>query len=132
MSLDLELKGFADKAVGRVEYVRRGVAMELFGAIIDDTPWLTGRLRGNWQTSIASPLTGALPLRSDAAAKAEMAAAIAQSHDDVPIFFRNNLPYAARIEFDGWSHTKAPAGMMRKNVARILRLVNKKIQEGKL
>jgi len=31
----------------------------------------------------------------------------------------NNLPYAYKIEYDGWSHTKAPKGMVRKNFIRI-------------
>jgi hypothetical protein len=41
----------------------------------------------------------------------------------VPIFLSNSLPYAARIEFDGWSHTKAPQGMVRRNVARFNQLL---------
>ena len=38
---------------------------------------------------------------------------------DSVVYLTNNLPYAARIEYDGWSHTKAPEGMVRKNVIRI-------------
>jgi hypothetical protein len=132
---------FADEATARVERTRRGVVVALFSAIITDTPVsdeetspgaIHGRLRGNWQTSVGSPLLGEIPLRSGAAAQAEVAAATAPAKGDDTIFLRNNLPYAARIEFDGWSHTKAPAGMMRLNVARFQRLTAEKVREGKL
>ena len=132
MSLAVDLDKFAASAIAKVERTRRGVCLKLFGAIIRDTPVLTGRLRGNWQTSLASPLLGELPLRPEAAAVGEMMVAVQSMHGDVPIFFRNNLPYAARIEYDGWSHTKAPAGMVRKNVAQVMRLVAEAVREGRL
>lgn len=133
MSFSLDLQRFADKAAANVERTRRAIVLDLFGSVIKDTPVLTGRLRGNWQTSVGSPALAELPLRPGAAATAELMAAAGQlKQTDAPIFLRNNLPYAGRIEFDGWSHTKAPEGMVRKNVARIQRIVSKRIAEGKL
>jgi len=131
VSFSAEVGKFATSATARVERIRRAVVIELFGSVIKDTPVLTGRLRGNWQTSLRSPITGELPLRSDGAAIGEVMTAASAAKGDDAIYLRNNLPYASRIEFDGWSHEKAPAGMMRKNVARILRIVNNAIQEGR-
>ena len=132
MSFSADVSKFATSATKRVERVRRAVIVELFGSVIKDTPVLTGRLRGNRQASIGAPLTGELPLRGEGAALAEVQQVASAVKGDQTAFMRNNLPYAHRIEFDGWSHTKAPAGMMRKNVARILRIVNKAVREGKL
>lgn len=140
MSFSADLSGFAIKATGAVERTRRAIVLELFSSVIKDTPVLSGRLRGNWQTSIGAPKVAELPLRGGttpnvvpAELQSEMDVAISQlKQTDQPIFLRNNLPYAGRIEFDGWSHTKAPDGMVRKNVARIQRIVAARIAEGKL
>jgi hypothetical protein len=128
----LDLERFATGASARVEGIRRAVVLKLFSAVIKDTPVLTGRLRSNWQTSVGSPMLGELPMRGEGAALGEVTAAAAAVHGDQPVFLRNNLPYGPRIEFDGWSHTKAPEGMLRKNVARFQRLVNEQSRGGKL
>jgi hypothetical protein len=132
VSLSAQINAFAEKSLERVEHIRRGFCLKLFGAIVKDTPVLTGRLRGNWQTNAGSPKVGELPLRTPDAVMGEVRTVIDSVHGDVPIFFTNNLPYAARIEYDGWSHTKSPEGMVRRNVARVLRLVNEAVREGRL
>lgn len=108
--------------------LKRVVAIGLFSAIIEDTPVLTGRLRANWYCSAGEPkfstnekvdisLNG-----SDSIGKLEIVALGAGAEDG--IYFTNSLPYAARIEYEGWSHTKAPEGMVRKNVIRFTQLVS--------
>jgi hypothetical protein len=87
-----------------------------------DTPVLTGRLRGNWQISSGAPKSGTVevtdPTGTTTTAKvAEVAGKL--SNKDASVFLTNNLPYAYRIEYDGWSHTKAPEGMVRKNFIRV-------------
>lgn len=102
-----------------MERKRRAVVVKLAGAIIQDTPVLSGRLRGNWQFSVGAPVTTAIAdVRPGEAAQAEAAEVAAALVGDQTFYGRNNLPYAYRVEYEGWSHTKAPAGMMRKNVAR--------------
>lgn len=131
MSLFVDLEKFAGKANESTDRFRRAVIMELFGSVVRDTPVLTGRLRGNWQTSVGAPILGTVKTRGGKAPNvvpseimAEiMAASEESSGKDASVYLRNNLPYAARIEFDGWSYKKAPAGMMRKNVARIRRII---------
>jgi hypothetical protein len=44
----------------------------------------------------------------------------------------NNMPYAYRVEFDGWSHTKAPEGMLRRNVARFKRLFEEEARKNRV
>lgn len=137
MSLSVDLEKFAGRAEESTDRFRRAVIMELFGSVVRDTPVLTGRLRSNWQTSVGAPALGTVEPRGGTAPNVvpseimtEIMAASGESRGkDVPVYLRNNLPYAERIEFDGWSHTKAPAGMMRKNVARIGRIIAAKGRE---
>jgi len=135
-----DLSRFATGAIGRLEKDRRAVIIDLFSAVIKATPVLTGRLRGNWQTSVSSPLLGELPTRGAGTPQGQVPPELDREVDDAaanvkgdqPVYLRNNLPYAARIEFDGWSHSKAPEGMLRKNVVRFREILDRKAREGRL
>lgn len=122
---EAQLRGFGIKTLDRVDKVRRASVLELFKLVIFATPIDTGRLRGNWQTTINSPATAAIG-RTDPSGAAVMAEAVANlgSLTDV-VWFTNNLPYAERIEYDGWSR-QAPEGMVRKHVAMWRRIVEAK------
>ncbi|ATS92239.1 tail completion or Neck1 protein [Xanthomonas phage Bosa] len=117
-----QLKGFGIKTLDKVDKVRRASVLELFKLVIFSTPVDTGRLRGNWQTTINSPAGAAID-RLDMGGGAAMAEAVANlgSLTDV-IWFTNNLPYAERIEYDGWSK-QAPEGMVRRHLASWKRIV---------
>jgi len=120
MSLDktlpdavLNLKGFAEKQV-------RGTLFALTSRVIKETPVDTGRLRNNWQSSIGRPIRSekAGVDRSGAGAINEAAAVANKMELGNVFYFTNNLPYAARIEFQGHSQ-QAPQGMLRVNVERV-------------
>lgn len=132
MSFSVDLRRFSQKAKDSLDRTRRIVIIKLFSAIIKDTPVLTGRLRGNWLTTINSPATGVIGIRDEAATIAEVQRIAAQSKGSDVVILRNNLPYAYRIEFDGWSKVKAPQGMVRRNVARFQRLLSEAVREGRL
>lgn len=150
-----QINHFVQKTKMRMGHFRRGVLIKLFAAIVRDTPvgnvdtwaisdaqkaWLKengyvgGQLRGSWRAAIGtSPrgqVDGAEHL-SEGAVVANMTGIVAKSKDDDTIYFVNRMPYASRIEFDGWSHTKAPAGMVRINVRRFHALVKKQLAETK-
>lgn len=132
MSFSADLRRFNRKTKDSLDRTRRIVIIKLFSAVIKDTPVLSGRLRGNWQTTINSPATGVIGVRDEAAAIAEVQSKVVQSKGSDVVILRNNLPYAYRIEFDGWSKVKAPQGMMRRNVARFQRLLSEAVREGRL
>lgn len=129
MSFAAQVRKFGSSTLERIDKVRRASALELFRLIIEETPVDKGVLRNNWRTQVNSPnptsKDGADP--SGAQALAEAASNLGKLQDTV--FFTNNLPYAERIEFDGWSRFKAPAGMVRKNVARWDEIVAAKARE---
>lgn len=122
-----QLRGFGVKALDKVDKVRRASVLELFKLVIMATPVDTGRLRGNWQTTINS-LAGAATTRDDPSGAAALAEAMANlgSLADV-VWFTNNLPYAERIEYEGWSR-QAPEGMVRRHIAQWQRIVSAKAQ----
>lgn len=132
MSFLADLRRFNRKTKDSLDRTRRIVIIKLFSAVIKDTPVLSGRLRGNWQTTINSPATGVIGIRDEAATIVEVHRMAAQSNGSDIVILRNNLPYAHRIEFDGWSKVKAPQGMMRRNVARFQRLLSEAVREGRL
>lgn len=126
---------FGVNTLGNAERVRRAIVLKLFSSVILDTPVDTGRLRGNWLTSQGSPKLNSVA-RVDSSGGSAIAEVQSNMGDgtsqDTSVFLSNNLPYAARIEYEGWSKRKAPQGMVRKNVARIEQLVSKAIKEGRL
>lgn len=133
MSFSQEVARFTKGTPEKVERVRRGVVLKLFGAVILDTPVLTGRLRGNWRTNVGQPQLAVTDREdpSGAAALAEVAANVGDGKGkDITVSLSNSLPYAQRIEY-GYSK-KAPEGMVRRNFLRITALFKKALEEGKL
>lgn len=120
-----QLRGFGIKVLDKVDKVRRASVLELFKLVIYATPVDSGRLRGNWQTTVNTPATAEIE-RTDGNGGLALAEAMANLGGllDV-VWFTNNLPYAERIEYDGWSR-QAPEGMVRKHVAQWRRIVEAK------
>ena len=133
MSFASQLGRFSGKTKRNLDAARRAVAIKLFSAVIMDTPVLTGRLRGNWQTSINSPVTGEIDREDASGAEAikQVESMVGASKPTDVMYLRNNLPYAYRIEYEGWSKVKAPEGMVRRNVARFRRILNEAVRENR-
>lgn len=118
------VKKWADKTLVNFEALRRATILELFSSVVLDTPVDEGRLRGNWQITSGRPASGEVEITDPegnvtiSKIQAFVGADKNPTTDKVTLL-TNNLPYAYRIEYDGWSHTKAPKGMVRKNAIRI-------------
>lgn len=125
MSFQQQIGRFSTKTKQKLHGIRRGVCVKLFSAVILDTPVLTGRLRANWRFQEGTPQMAPID-RTDKSGQvpiSEVTEGVARSTGHYDVYLTNNLPYAHRVEFEGWSHTKAPEGMMRRNVIRFNRLV---------
>lgn len=130
MNFSETIAEFARKSGMAASQVKRGVALKLFSAVILDTPVLTGRLRSNWVATSGQP-SSSTQESSDKTGSVTvelMKQQVLLGGEDSTLYLTNNLPYAHRIEFEGWSHTKAPAGMVRKNVLRFERLLKQEIE----
>lgn len=120
MSFSTDMTKIAARLQSSIEEAARGTIIELFRAVIQDTPVDTGRLAGNWQTTASAPAAGEVN-RGKGAAEAEATLTVKKPG---VYWLTNNLPYAQRIEFDGHSSVKAPQGMVRINLRRITAILN--------
>lgn len=102
---------------------QKWIALKLYGMIMQKTPVDKGTLRGSWTVSIGSQDT--VPANKTTSAnqgqaltaseKSTLDAALAQMPDlkiGQIVWINNAMPYVLRIEFDGHSSVKAPAGMV--------------------
>lgn len=132
MSFSKQVKQYANGAQKHVEAVQVALLLKLLGKIIEDTPVDSGRLRGNWTlTKGATPKEGTF---TASGAKQRITKGVIQQQvtklkGDIKVVFHNNLPYARRIEYEGYSKTKAPQGMLRKNVTLFERLLKEAQKE---
>lgn len=116
------LNPWKKKAIEQVTRDRREIILRLFRAVVFDTPVLEGTLRGNWQCSMMSPITGPISKRVGNEVMKEIQSILDGSKLEDTIYLRNNMPYAYGIEYYGWSKVKAPQGMVRKNIMRLNRI----------
>ncbi len=138
MSTDFErsIENFIKKAKKNPELVVRQVTIKLYSQIILASPVDTGRFRMNWQATTDTPATGVLlgndPTGSRAIGNATNFVMNSPKWDEFR--FTNNLPYAEKIEFGGYSgsgpntvggfSTQAPQGVVRVTVTRFQRLID--------
>lgn len=129
MAFRRDVQSWTKKTMENLDKTRRASALELFRLIILSTPVDNGMLINNWRTQINTPNTGSRQALSTVGADSLQEAQKNLGKLEDTVFFTNNLPYAYRIEFDGWSRYKAPQGMVRKNVARWDQIVAAKAKE---
>jgi hypothetical protein len=124
MSFSLDISKWAEKAGLSMDEAARGIKIELFNSVIRDTRVDTGRLRGNWQTSVGMPETGTTDRinkiqqgTDGGSAQAEVKRTV---RSDTVDYLTNNLPYA-----EVWEEKDAMIG---RNVARIRQIVKKAVK----
>ena len=97
-----------------LEQTVRGIQIKLFNGVIMDTRVDTGRLRGNWQTSVGNPILQSIE-RLDPPGTAAMAQVQSTVTVGDVVYLTNNLPYA-----QVWEERD---GMIARNVARLDRII---------
>jgi hypothetical protein len=96
----------------------RGTLLAFSRRVIRDTPVDTGRLMGNWQSTLNVPTDAQLPVRSQSQAISEASASLARLQIGNTFWLQNNLPYAAYVE--NGTEKMPPAGMLRKNLSLLM------------
>lgn len=131
----MSFSGDMDRATQRIidahNKIARAATIDLFSGTVKDTPVDTGRARGNWQTSTGSPVQGEIA-RDDKGGSAAIAEILANTPSGAgqETFLSNSLPYIEELEYG--SSQQAPNGMMRRNLARVQRIVNLAISKLKV
>ena len=102
-----------------VNLIKKKIGMQLLDRIVMMTPVLTGRARGNWQTSIDDPVSSVLDTTSKSGQTSinKGVRVIERVTSGQSIWICNNLPYIMRLEH-GWSQ-QAPAGMLSVALAEV-------------
>lgn len=131
MSFRADVARFTAATEKASDEIVRGVTISLFTSIIKDTPVDTGRARGEWQATTETPASGENG-REDTSGAGSISEVISKT----PLIaggetlLTNNLPYIEDLEYG--SSKQAPAGMVRKNLARITRLVRVMVNQNKV
>lgn len=151
-SYSKQTSDWADKTKARMHRLKKAVAIRLFSDVVADTPvgnvdhwnlseaekkrikasgYVGGQLRGGWRASFGRPAEGEHsrvdPSGGMVAAEIVAQVSAAPDGDSIDLILVNRLPYAHRVEYDGWSKKKAPQGMVRKNARRIRNLVREQL-----
>lgn len=116
---------FVKQAIVENEEVAKAAGITLVKSVIRDTPVDKGRLAGNWIASNDMPEFAIRDSEGRNASLAQAIPVISNFKIDDTFYLTNSLPYAYRIEFEGYSKIKAPQGMVRKNVQRISANLNR-------
>lgn len=142
MSVSRDISAFKlDTEIGLDRFVR-AVTLEFFSRVVLRTPvgnpdlWETssagpgyvgGRLRGNWQASVKSPVSGVVDTKDadGSATNGKIRSSIGGAGE--VSFLTNNLPYVYRIEMERWSRKQAPKGMVRVSLAEINQILRRQL-----
>lgn len=121
MSGAVDLSRLVEKANGNIDKAVRQALILAAQGVVMNTPVDTGRLRGSWGFGVSIPKDGPIdsPDKAGGATLTKIAAAVKSQEAGPKFYITTALPYAKRIEYEGWSHTKAPAGMVRITIANL-------------
>ena len=108
---NINISAWADRTGQQLGEASKGIKLSLFQMIITDTRHETGRLKGNWQTSVGSPATGTIERLDDVQGTAAIAEAAATVTEFGVDYLTNNLPYAKK-----WDDVD---GVVDKSIARV-------------
>lgn len=110
------MKKHGDRLPKNVAVNVNRAALRILSVVVPATPVDTGRARGNWQTSIGSPLlgeTGRLDKTGGVTINAGRAALSGRKAEQT-IYITNNVPYIGRLN-DGYS-AQAPANFVERAI----------------
>ena len=117
MSLASDLRKIAARRNNDLDKIARGAVNRLSIRIVQGSPVDKGMFINNWMSAtgnINTATTDDADL-SGSASYARLSATVDGLQQGETFYFSNSLPYAYRLEYDGWS-AKAPSGMVVKNL----------------
>lgn len=126
MSFEDEMKAATRRIIEGHDKIVRTATIDLFSGTIRDTPVDTGRARGNWVTQVDTPAHDVIE-REDPDGSLAIAEVISETPELAgrEVFLSNSLPYIEGLE-NGRS-MQSPSGMVRRNLARVRRIVDQAV-----
>jgi hypothetical protein len=106
--------------------------------MVQRSPVDTGRFRGNWQIAAGGPdIRTNEPFDKQALGSPPSSETFTRWQGEIQaatigsvVYITNSLPYARRLEYEGWSQ-QAPSGMVRVTVAEYEQIIRKAIEKAK-
>lgn len=123
-----QVRLLGEQAMAKSDKVRKQIAAEAMGQVVLASPIDTGRFAGNWQVSAGSPKSGQLERTGTELVMGEVRQTVAASSGDGSLWLVNNLPYAAKLEFEGHSQ-QAPNGMIGPMMANLPAIIKAAMNE---
>jgi hypothetical protein len=128
-----DIKRFIAKSNGGLDKYAKAVALNIDASMVLKSPVDTGRFRANWQIGFNQPDTKTTD-ETDLTGMAQISRAQSELNsikiNGQTIYITNSLPYAYRLEYEGWS-LQAPQGMVRITLAELSGILNKAAYEVK-
>jgi hypothetical protein len=116
----VNISAWAKKTNTTLDEAARGITINLFSSIIENTRADTGRMKGNWQASIGIPITRETT-RTDINGRETIRQMKGVVKSGVVNIITNNVPYAPY-----WEQQDA---MVAKNMARIERNIKAEVRK---
>lgn len=123
-----QLRELAQAYPERAEKVLEASFLEITGMMILQSPVRDGYFRNSWRAGINEIDTSVATVASAAISSSTGSVRQALNRLDLgaAFYFTNSLPYAHRIEFEGWSQ-QAPNGVVRVNLLKLDGIVERNI-----
>jgi len=118
-------EALAERAKVDIDTAVKKSTFDLFKAVVERSPVDTGRFRANWNCSQGAPNNDTSAGTDATRGLTEAQKALTFSAGGI-VYFINALPYAQRLEYEGWS-SQAPAGMVRITISEFDQYVKKAI-----
>lgn len=117
MSLASDLRRISDRRNGDLEEIAQASLIRIGNRVVQGSPVDTGRFRNNWMSAYNGIDSSATrpENKSGQDSKNVLIEKVSKLDLGNTFYFTNSLPYANRLEFDGWS-AQAESGMVRVNV----------------
>ena len=133
MSIESQLRAIAKKRMQDVSEIARTSIIRVGNRIVTASPVDKGNFINRWNTSIN---TISYDMSNpESSSGADSINGLAEEVSDLKLgstaYFNNPSPQGPRIEYEGWSHDKAPNGMVRINTALWESIVNEEIEKRK-
>jgi len=109
----ITLGAWAGKTAKQLDEMARAIQIETFSQCINETRVDTGRMRGNWQTNVGSPITSEIDRLAPEGNDAPIKEAVAKVTSGNIVYLTNNVPYCEVYE--------RIDGMMRLAIANVER-----------
>jgi hypothetical protein len=116
-----DIRRFINKSNAGLDKYAKAVVLNLDKSMVMKSPVDTGRFRANWNIGIGSVDSNTTDATDISGSVSIAKAAVELNSFKVngqTIYITNSLPYAYRLEYEGWS-SQSPQGMVRVTLAEL-------------